>query len=135
MKAITLKMMNPDYVGALASGLCLIHCAVTPFLFVAKAYSVTACSAAPTWWRAVDYIFLIVSFVAIYFTSKNASKSWVKSSLWVSWIVLAITILSESFHWGLVPHAFIYVPALAIVGLHIYNLKYCKCENDVCCTT
>jgi len=27
----------------------------------------------------------------------------------------------------------VYIPAIALVGLHLYNRKYCKCEDDTCC--
>ena len=47
--------IKADTVGAAASFLCMIHCVATPFLFVAQACASTCCSAAPTWWRAIDF--------------------------------------------------------------------------------
>ena len=40
MTSINLKQ---DYIGAVASALCLLHCIATPFLFVAKACSAACC--------------------------------------------------------------------------------------------
>ena len=127
------KLINPDLIGATAIGLCFIHCAATPFLFIAKASTVTACADAPLWWQAVDYIFLVVAFAAIYHATKHSSKEWVKVALWVSWALLLLTILSESLELGWIPGAIVYLPALAIIGLHVYNYKYCKCAGEYCC--
>ena len=130
MKAIS---VNPDTLGIVASTLCLIHCIATPFLFLAKACSTTCCADAPIWWQVVDYMFIVVSFAAIYFATKNSSKKWVKVALWSTWVVLLFTIVSETIGASLLPTQFVYIPALSIVILHLYNQKYCKCTEDGCC--
>lgn len=56
-------------------------------------------------------------------------------ALWSSWAVLLFTILNETFETGLLPEMFIYFPASAIVGLHFYNRRYCKCAKDKCCAS
>ena len=122
----TQKIVNPDLVGATAGALCFVHCIATPFLFIAKASSDVSCADAPIWWKAVDYLFIVVSFAAIYFATKNSDKNWIKVALWVSWVLLLLAILSETFAHGLVPESVIYLPALAIIGFHFYNHKYCK---------
>lgn len=122
-------------IGAVASGLCLIHCLATPFLFIAKACTDVCCADTPVWWQAVDYVFLVISFIAIYFASKSSTTEWVEIALWSSWCLLMLAVLDESFQMGLFPESFIYAPALSIVGLHLYNQKYCKCTEDSCCIT
>jgi len=62
----TIKI-HSDIIGIWSSGLCLIHCLATPFLFIAKSCSHTCCAASPTWWGTIDFIFLVISFIAIYF--------------------------------------------------------------------
>ena len=130
LKSITLPS---DRIGIIASFLCTIHCIATPFLFIAKACSVTCCAEAPLWWVMIDYVFLIVSFVAIYYTNKNSSIRWLKSFLWISWFLLLITILNHSIGFIYLPENFIYIPAFSIILLHLYNLKFCKCEDETCC--
>jgi hypothetical protein len=127
------KVITPDLFGALASSLCLVHCAATPFLFIAKACSSTCCADSPIWWQAIDYLFIVVSFVAIYFATKKSTKTWIQTAFWGSWILLLFTLLAETFELGLFSKSFIYVPAFAIVGLHFYNLKYCQCSEEECC--
>jgi len=122
-----------DLMGVVASSLCMIHCIATPFLFIAQACAVSCCADAPVWWQIVDYLFIVVSFFAIYFATRNSTKSWVRFALWSAWVLLFLTLLSKTFLIPSLPKAFIYVPALSIVGLHIYNLKYCKCVEQECC--
>mgnify|MGYP001266929021 CR=1 FL=1 len=123
-----------DSFGIIASTLCMIHCIATPFIFIAKACSATCCSDAPLWWQVIDYLFLIISFIAIYFISKNLSIRWLKMSFWISWVILLFTILNHSLLIVNLPNNFIYIPAIAIIILHFYNLQFCKCQNDTCCT-
>lgn len=126
--------LETDKVGIIAGTLCMIHCIATPFIFIAKSCSTTCCEASPGWWSALDFIFLIVSFFAIYQSSKNTSKIWMKYAMWASWVSLFALLLNEKLqHYPLFESA-IYFPAITIVILHIYNLKYCQCEASECCT-
>jgi len=123
-----------DNVGIIASTLCMIHCIGTPFIFIAKACSATCCAEAPLWWIIIDYIFLFISFIAIYFISKDLKIRWLKNAFWISWVVLLFTILNHSLQIANIPKNFIYIPAFSIIALHFYNLQFCKCKNDACCT-
>ena len=127
------RSFSLDNVGIMAGSLCMIHCIGTPFLFIAKACSVSCCSDAPLWWQLIDYFFLIISFVAIYFITKKTIPNWVKISFWISWLILLLTILNHTFTIVEVPKYFIYIPASAIIILHFYNIRFCKCEEDSCC--
>lgn len=125
---------NADSVGAAASFLCLVHCLITPFIFVASVCTASCCEAAPTWWKWIDIFFLVISFFAVYRASTTTSKYWMKLALWISWEALFLLILNEQLQWTTLPSWAIYLPALTLVFLHFYNWKYCKCEDDACCT-
>ncbi len=127
MDIITLKI---DKVGIVASLLCMVHCIATPFLFLAKACTTSCCSASPNWWASLDFVFLLVSFCAIYQSSKNASKAWLKIAMWASWGGLTTLLLNETFNVISVFEYAIYFPAIMLVLLHIYNLKFCPCKTD-----
>ena len=129
---IKLKI-NSDLIGASASTLCTIHCLATPFIFVVSACTHTCCASAPTWCIAIDYIFLIISFFAVYRSTKTTSKTWIKPTLWISWIALFSFILLEHNSSIILSDLFKYSSALSLAGFHIYNMKYCQCENDDCC--
>ena len=128
------KILLPfDSIGIIASTLCTIHCIATPFIFIAKACTATCCSEAPTWWLMIDYLFLIISFLAIFFINKNLNIKWLKSTFWISWLVLLFTIANHSINIIILPKNFIYIPSISIVLLHFYNLQFCKCKNETCC--
>ncbi|WP_010136220.1 MerC domain-containing protein [Ochrovirga pacifica] len=124
-----------DLIGALVSGLCLVHCLATPLLFLAKTCSDSHCIGAPNWWKFFDSIFLVLSFIAVFWSSKNSSKNWMQLSLWFSWSTLAFVVLNEKFHWFALAEFYIYFPTLALVFLHIYNRKYCQCDTGCCAHT
>ena len=123
-----------DSLGVVASGLCLIHCLATPFLFVAKSCAVSCCAAAPVWWVLLDYIFLIVSFFAVYWSTLTTSNDKIKSALWLSWTVLSFILINEQIQLMAISRHAIYFPAVALVSFHIYNIRYCQCQNEECCT-
>jgi hypothetical protein len=123
-----------DSVGAIASSLCLIHCVATPFLFIAQATSATCCSTPPLWWRIMDYIFLLISFFAVYRSTQTTSSSWMKPLLWLSWSLLCFIILNEKISLLSIPEYFIYFPAITLTILHLYNKKYCQCNTTNCFT-
>lgn len=122
---------NTDYLGAISSFLCLIHCVATPFLFAAHAYATSGHGVdAPEWWSWLNYGFLLISFVAVYFSVQNTSKSWMKYALYGSWVVLSLLILNEEYEIYHIPEIINYIPALALIVLHLYNRKYCMCGEE-----
>ncbi len=129
---------SSDIFGALASGLCLIHCLATPILFLAAAHGAHehhehGAESVPMIWQVLDYFFLVISAVAVYYSTRNTSLKWMPALLWVSWGLLALMILNEKLHLFHIDHNFILIPALSLVGLHLYNRRYCNCEDDECC--
>ncbi|MCT4630966.1 MerC domain-containing protein [Winogradskyella sp.] len=130
-----LKQTHSDAIGAFASGLCLIHCIATPFLFIAQTCSATCCDTAPIWWSMIDYLFIGISFFAVYWSAKNSSKKWINYTLWLSWLTLCLVILNEKLELITLPESSIYLPAIALVIMHLYNRKHCKCKNDKCCAS
>jgi len=122
-----------DLLGVFASTLCLIHCVATPFLFIAKSCSVTCCQTSPDWWKAIDIIFLVVSFFAIFQSTKNSSKEWIKYAMWISWTILLLIIINEHSNIVSISQYAIYVPSFSLIVLHLYSLKYCQCKSNTCC--
>ncbi|MEJ6589220.1 MAG: MerC domain-containing protein [Crocinitomicaceae bacterium] len=126
-------LYKPDSIGALASSLCLIHCAATPFLFIAQSCSATCCESAPSWWVSLDYLFLALSFWAIYQSTQNTSKKIMKPLLWTCWSALFLAIINEKLEWISLSQNITNIIALSIAVIHIYNLKYCQCQTENCC--
>ncbi|WP_299252837.1 MerC domain-containing protein [uncultured Aquimarina sp.] len=118
---------KPDSIGAIASTLCLIHCIATPLIFIVQSSSMTCCNGVPAWWGSIDYLFLIISFFAIYHSTQTTSKNWIKTSLWLSFLSLTTIIVNEKNAWFYLDEKLIYVPTIALIVLHLYNKKYGQC--------
>ncbi len=82
---------NSDTIGVFTSLVCSIHCFATPILFVAQS-GLLSSSIQPLWWESINYIFIVLSFIAVYYSAKNTSLAFV----------------------------------------HVYNLKYCQCQEECC---
>ena len=125
---------HPDTVGAINSSLGVVHCFATPFLFLTQAQtSLVELSSVPLWWQLPNYVFIMVSFFAVKRTVKNSSNELVKSLLWVLWVLLSALILNEEFEIMHMPELLTYFAGISLASLHIYNLKYCQCEDENCC--
>lgn len=123
---------NSDHLGVIASGLCMLHCLATPILFLSQAS--LAAHEVPVLWSMLNHIFLIVSFFAVYRSAKNSSNLYVKVFLFIAWVCLAGLILNEEFEIFSAAEAYTYLSAISLCALHIYNLNYCTCKDDGCCT-
>jgi len=118
-----------DLFGAATSTLCMIHCIATPFIFLAQANHTSCGELGPWWWHTIDYIFLLVAFVAIYYTHKSTSITWVIPVMYISWLMLALVVVNAKVNLLPLPGLMIYLPACSLIFLHIYNRKYCNCSN------
>lgn len=119
-----------DVSGAVASAFCMIHCLVTPFLFIANTQVVGVHGEAPLWWRSIDFVFLVISFLAVYRSAQASTKSWMKPALWLSWVALFILIVNEKFALVHLAEFMIYIPALLLIVLHLYNRRHCQHKSD-----
>ena len=121
-----------DYFGILASGLCLIHCFATPFIFIVKSCSAACCAETPIWWKTIDYLFLIISLIAVTQALKGPTKKIIKVGFIISWISLLTLILNESLIMFSIFKSAVFIPAFFLILLHFYNIKTCKCEKSCC---
>lgn len=132
-----MKILNftssSDIIGASASAMCFIHCLVTPFLFVAYSNTVIIENTYPWWWGILDIVFLLISLFAVYWSTYNTSKQFIKYTFWTLWILLSLIIINEKWEIVHVAEVFIHLTTLGLVFLHFYNRRYCQCENDKCC--
>ena len=133
---LNFSINKSDTIGACASGLCLIHCLATPFLFLATVTttcSQSCCSTAPVWYQWFDYFFLFISFFAVYYSTKTTTSSWVKYGLWISWIAFLLVLLNANYQWIYLSQNFKFLPSFSLIGLHLYNLRFCQCAANECC--
>lgn len=131
----TLKIKsNADVIGATVSFLCLLHCMATPLIFLTLALPLErGAQVHSSWWEFLDYPFLSISLIAVFYSGRTTSKKWIQKALWICWGVLVFVLLNEKYSWIYIAEVLNYLPALALIGLHLYNRKYCQCEEDQCC--
>lgn len=127
---MSILLKRPDSIGVLASSFCLLHCLATPLLFFLPNCIGECESMAPIWWKQMDIFFLALSFWAVYQSTKTTSSIFIKPIMWVSWGVLSFLLFNEKFEGINLPEILTYLVALILVGLHLYNKKYCSCKKQ-----
>ncbi len=122
------KINYSDLLGVAASGLCAIHCALTPLFFATRPVLESTLGHhhhGAGFWALLDYLFLVLSLVAVWYSARHTSHTGIKKVLWGAWIIFAIGLLSEPFHFH---HGiwFMYAGSITLVVAHLYNHRYCK---------
>ena len=130
---INSTIYKPDIIGSIASTVCLIHCIITPFIFITQACTMSCCAGAPIWWQSLDYIFVIISFFAILQSTRVSTNKIIKIALWTTWFIFFISILNKVIEVLYINQTFTYTTGIILALLHLYNLKYCQCKNETCC--
>ena len=129
---MVLTTKNSDFIGAIAGILCIIHCIITPLLFLVNAELATKQTLSVL--QFIGYVFLVVSFFAVYRSALNTTNNVVKVLFFFFWCSLLFLVLNESFGAYHISETFTFISAFSLSALHIYNLKYCQCKDENCCT-
>lgn len=126
---------DSDTLGMIASILCMLHCLAAPLFLIAPTTSVLMQEEDHTnLWGLLDLIFLAISFVAIYWSARTTSKREVKYALWTAWLLLFVIVMNEKFELLPLPEFVIYPVTIVLIVLHYYNLRYCRCKDEKCCS-
>lgn len=128
MEATQRRLNQSDLLGAAASGLCAIHCTLTPLLFAAKPLiegTMGEHAHGVGFWAVFDYVFLLLSLAAVWYSALHTSHSSIKWVLWIAWVVFAIGILSEPLELAY-GKWLMYIGSIALVITHLQNYRYCR---------
>ena len=123
---------HSDTYGASVSGACLVHCMLSPLLFILPLEFTLLPKEGSMVFYLLEIAFLLLSFLAVYYSSKTTSRHWMKYALYASWASLTLLVVNEQmaiFHWNEMLH---YLPAIALIGLHLFNRKQHKCRTQSC---
>lgn len=109
-----------DYIGIAGSVLCIIHCLAAPALVVTSSLLRTDATL-QAGFLSLDYAFIAVNIVAVYFATRHHSTSGIRAALWGFLLLFSISLLLED-----VSPVFEYVAYAASAGLvfsHLMNLR------------
>ena len=143
-----IKHINSDFIGAMSAFLCIIHCMIVPILMgVHSVYyagdalaSVSHIEHSSTslsldsanfltmfeslHWHNLDYFFILITLIAVFFATRKSIVSWVKTALWSAAILFVVSILLEESVNGIEYLAY-FASALLIV-FHFLNQRLGK---------
>ncbi len=124
------RLAYSDWLGVAASGLCAVHCALTPLFFAAKpalagVVGEHAHAHGHGFWGLLDYIFLVLSFLAVWYSARHTIQPALKWVLWAAWWGFAIGLLLEPYElasgkW------LMYAGSFTLVIAHIKNYQHCR---------
>ncbi len=112
-----------DRVGIVASVVCLVHCLIFPVLVLMR---VPLSEWLHDFWHSLEYIFLIVSFGAVYISARNTPKLWMRFFLWFAFAALAASVLLK--HFETVFDVLAIAAAFVLIAAHIINIKQLNCS-------
>ena len=121
------KLDFSDWLGVAASCLCAIHCTLTPIFFAAKPiWETTMGEHVHGIWEMLDYVFLILSLMAVWYSARHTTHTTLKWVLWFAWGIFTVGLLTESFFFG---KWLMYTGSIILVMAHIKNYRHCqKCK-------
>jgi hypothetical protein len=108
-----------DYIGITGSVLCVIHCLITPVLLLTTSFLQD--STLRVGYLSLDYVFIGVNIVAVYFATRHYAPPVIKRSLWGFLILFAVALLLEE-----TAPIFEYIAYIASAGLvitHLLNIR------------
>ncbi|MEM7511212.1 MAG: MerC domain-containing protein [Bacteroidota bacterium] len=115
-----------DLAGVIASGLCIIHCILTPVIVVSLPFlSHQHGDHYHGHWAGLDSLFVLLSLIAVFFASRDTHKPGIGIALWLSWAAFAIGIFLHMWHIE-VGEIISYIGSFALIITHLVNLRYHK---------
>lgn len=109
-----------DYIGVAGSVLCLVHCLITPALALGSSLSIDHHTAG----GGLDYLFILVNGLAVFFATREHRSPALRLFLWASFALFSVSLLLEHDFAGFKTLGYV-GSGLLILG-HLYNLIYCR---------
>ncbi len=111
-----------DYIGIAGSLLCLVHCLLTPALAVGS--SLTTHHHLAAGMINLDYFFILINGVAVYFATRDHKVTGLRLFLWSSLLLFSVALLLENV--SPVFSVLGYIGSGLLIAGHFYNLIYCR---------
>jgi hypothetical protein len=105
-----------DYLGIASSSICFVHCILPPLLMLFN----IGLTETPEF----NYLFLFISFIAVFNTTRYHPHKGVVGWLWAAFCLTSLGVLFEDDLPVL--EYLIYLSTLALIGGHIWNIWYAR---------
>ncbi|MGB5979818.1 MAG: MerC domain-containing protein [Cyclobacteriaceae bacterium] len=115
-----------DIMGIISSGLCIIHCLAFPVFLAASGNSAAWLDHS---FHGLDYLFVGLAIIAIYFSTRNLNRLWLQSAMWASGLLFGLMVLLHTY--GPTFRIVGLVASLLLVMLHLINVV-CYRRNKAC---
>ncbi len=111
---------NADLLGMVSAGLCLIHCVALPVFLLGT----LSAGLMPNGWHWMDYFFIALAGVAVYFSSRKTPSYYLKTGMWLCVIIFAVALLSHEIS---VYAQYVSIAAsIGLMVLHYINIRQCR---------
>lgn len=109
-----------DVLGIGSAFLCLIHCIAAPALLGLGSglHEHHSSIFLHEFW---DFFFLILGFIAVYFSSKHSESTFLKILLWTTYLSLFFSIMFH--HSSPVFDYIVYAASILLITAHILNFR------------
>lgn len=114
-----------DYIGITGSVLCLVHCLVTPLLLMTT--TLMHDEHLRIGFLSLDYIFIGVNIVAVYFATKSNGSPVIRRALWSFLALFTVAILLEDVHRAF--QLITYIASAGLVLTHLVNIRQHRLQH------
>ncbi len=114
-----------DYIGITGSVLCIIHCVVTPLLLMTT--SLLHDEHLRVGFLSLDYLFIGVNIVAVYFATRQALSLLVRRALWGFLTLFTVALLLEDV--SEIFQLMGYVASAGLVMTHLINIRQHRLQH------
>jgi len=112
---------HADLMGIISAGLCLIHCIAVPVFLLTTTFSAGFHTHA---WQWLDYFFIVLAGIAVYFSSKKSSSVYIRAGMWTNVVIFGAALLAHEIA-GYAQYISI-AASVGLLVLHFLNQRQIK---------
>jgi len=121
-----ISFIKSDIVGISASFACIVHCLAAPAL-VSLGYVFNFSLVGQ--WHWLDYVFIVLAVIAVYFSSKNSASRILKILFWTFASLFSVSILLHEWVDGM--EIITLGSSLVLIFLHFVRLKFIASKRPI----
>ncbi|MFA0961484.1 MerC domain-containing protein [Roseivirga sp. BDSF3-8] len=115
-----------DIMGIISSGLCIMHCLAFPVFLAATGNSAAWLEHS---FHGLDYLFVILALIAIYFSTRNLDRQWLQYAMWSCGLLFSVMVVLHTY--GAAFRVVGLFASLLLVVFHLINV-FCYRRNKAC---